>query len=238
MRHVLTEPLYETDSHQQIGHAVFRINSFDEEYLITLPSLHIEGLITGSPYVELNKNSYIVSSTGYTAKIDYSGKGWLSGKKNTFSATLYPTGKEKEPLYIVDGQWTEDFTIKDAKTKHVVDSFSPKSNKTTPLAVAPVEAQDELESRRAWKKVADAITKGDTDRAGAEKSVIENRQREMRKKEKDEGREWDRRFFSRTEKFPIIQKLAAHAGEQVNEGQTSGVWVFDAAKANRSDQTS
>jgi len=46
-----------------------------DTYLITLPSLHIEGLIFGSPFIELDGASYITSSTGYTAKVDYSGKG-------------------------------------------------------------------------------------------------------------------------------------------------------------------
>lgn len=104
---------------QQIGHALLHIDEYDEDYLITLPSLHIEGLITGSPYVELNSSSYIQSSSGFTAKIDYSGRGWLSGKSNTFSAVLYPENNKKETLYTADGQWNGSFTIKDAKTKLV-----------------------------------------------------------------------------------------------------------------------
>jgi hypothetical protein len=218
---------------KQIGHALLHIDAFNEDFLITLPSLHIEGLITGSPFVELNRSSYIQSSSGYTAKIDYSGKGWLSGKKNTFSASLYPTGDEKHPLYTVDGQWTDDFTIKDAHTKKVVDSYSPKTTKATPLIVAPIESQDELESRRAWKKVADAIVKGDTDTAGYEKSIIENKQREMRKKEKEEGREWERRFFTRVKENKTFSDLAGKVGEAVNDDVTDGVWVFDEEKAKK-----
>lgn len=200
--------------------------------MITLPSLHIEGLITGSPYVELNRCSYLQFSSGYTAKIDYSGKGWVSGKKNSFTATLYPEGKEKQPIYTVSGQWTDAFQIKDAKTKEVIDTYDPKVTKTTPITVAPLEQQDELESRRAWKKVADAIVKSDMDKASAEKSIIENQQRELRKKEKEENREWERRFFSRAEKFPVFEKLAGKLGEQLNDTQTNGVWVFDAEKAS------
>ncbi|KAF2191207.1 Oxysterol-binding protein [Zopfia rhizophila CBS 207.26] len=219
---------------KQIGHAILHIDEYDEDYLITLPSLHIEGLITGSPYVELNRCSYIQSTSGYTAKIDYSGKGWISGKKNSFAAVLYPEGKEKEPIYTVDGQWTDAFTIKDAKTKKVIDTYDPKVTKTTPLIVADIEEQDEMESRRAWKKVADAIAKGDMDTTSYEKSIIENRQREMRKKEKEEGREWERRFFSRTDKFPLFEKLAGKLGEQINDNLTNGVWQFDAEKASES----
>ena len=216
---------------KQIGHAILHIDAFDETYLITLPSLHIEGLITGSPFVELNSSTYIQSSSGFTSRIDYSGKGWVSGKKNTFSAVMYPEGKEKEIIYKADGQWNDAFQIKDANTKTVVDTFDHKAAKTTPLIVAPIEEQDHFETRRAWKKVSDAIVKGDMDLTSAEKSIIENRQREMRKAEKDASTEWDRAFFTRVTEFPLFEQLAKKIGESINDNQTNGVWVFDKQKA-------
>jgi hypothetical protein len=173
-RYVVPGP---ADPAQQVGHALLHLDAYDEDYLITLPPLHIEGLITGSPYVELNSSTYIQSSSGYTARIDYSGKGWVSGKKNTFTAVLYPDGREKDAIYKADGQWTDTFQIRDAKTKAVVDKFDHKLTKTTPLIVAPIEQQDAFETRRAWKKVADAIVKGDLDTTSAEKTIIETRQR-------------------------------------------------------------
>jgi hypothetical protein len=84
--------------------------------LITLPSLHIEGIVYGSPYVELNKSTTITSSSGYVATIDYSGKGWISGKKNSFTATLAREGS-KDPLYTIDGQWNDKFVVKEGKSK-------------------------------------------------------------------------------------------------------------------------
>jgi hypothetical protein len=63
---------------KQIGHAVLTVpvgsgdKAQKETYLITLPSLHIEGLIFGAPFVELDGSSFITSSSGYTARIDYS----------------------------------------------------------------------------------------------------------------------------------------------------------------------
>lgn len=223
---------YLSNISQQIGHAILHIEKYNEDYLVTLPSLHIEGLITGSPFVELEGVSYIQSSTGYTAKIDYSGRGWLSGKSNTFSASLYPEDKKKEPIYTADGQWNNTFTIKDAKTKAVVETYDPVVTKTTPLTVAPIEEQDHFETRRAWKKVADAIVQGDMDTTSYEKSIIENSQRAMRKQEKEEGREWERRFFSRTEDYSRFQTLASKVGEPINDNLTNGVWIFDAEKAS------
>lgn len=217
---------------KQIGHAILEIVPFNETYLITLPSLHIESLIYGNPYVELNKANYIISSTGFTAKIDYSGKGWLSGKKNSFTASLYPTGKEKDPLYIIEGQWTNTFTIHDATKKHggEIETYNAKTSKTTPLTVRPIDQQDRYESNRAWQHVAAAISKGDMDTVGFEKSKIENAQRELRKKEQSEGREWERRFFRRVETCPIFETLASPLGEKIEGDKTGGIWRFDQAK--------
>lgn len=217
---------------KQIGHALLEIAPFNETYLITLPSLHIESLIYGNPYVELNKANYIVSSTGYTAKIDYSGKGWLSGKKNSFTASLYPTGKEKAPIYTIDGQWTDTFTIRDGTRKHggEIETYNAKTSKNTPLTVRPIAQQDPYESNRAWQYVAVAISKGDMDTVGAEKSKIENAQRELRKKEQSEGRKWERRFFKHVEGCSTFEKLANPLGEKIESDRTGGIWRFDQTK--------
>lgn len=217
---------------KQIGHAILRIDAFDEEYLITLPSLHIEGLITGSPYVELNKSTYIISTSGYTSRVDYSGKGWLSGKKNSFTAVMYPHGREKDAIYTVEGQWSDKFEIKDTRSKKIVETYNAKNTPKTPLTVAPLESQDPLESRRAWRKVADAITKGDMDRTSVEKSLIENTQRQMRKEEKEENREWDRRYFSKKERHELFERLNKEIpGGEIDSEKTNGIWFFDAQKA-------
>ena len=74
---------------KQYGHALLKYPEIDETFLITLPPLHIEGLITAAPFVELEGISYIQASSGHIAVIEYSGRGWISGKKNTFKARIY-----------------------------------------------------------------------------------------------------------------------------------------------------
>ena len=219
---------------RQVGHAVLHLDAYDEDYIITLPSLHIESLITGTPYVELNKSTYIVGSNGFTSRIDYAGKGWVSGTKNSLSAVMYPHGKEKSKsdiLYTAEGSWTVGFEIKDSH-KHTVEKYNAKAEPKTELKVAPIEDQDPLETRRAWKKVADAIQKGDMNTTSAEKTVIENSQRELRKKEQAEGKEWQRRFFSRAKTLPIFDKLVKEIpGGSLEADQTNGIWVFYQEKA-------
>lgn len=219
---------------RQVGHAILHIDEFDEDHLITLPSLHIEGLITGAPYVELNKSSYIVSSSGYTSRIDYSGAGWVSGKKNTLASITFPHGKEKsksDVLYKAEGSWTDHFTIKDAKGV-TVEAYNAKKEPKAELKVADIKDQDPLESRRAWKKVADAILKSDMNTTSAEKSKIEEHQRALRKKEQKEGRDWERIFFTKIDKLPIFEKLIREVPHgSMEQEQTGGIWVFDQEKA-------
>ena len=225
---------------KQLGHALLTVTppsadkndpAQQEKFLITLPTLHIESLIYGTPFVELEKSTRIASSTGYIAKIDYSGKGWLSGKKNTFTASLYKESEgEKKPLYTVDGQWSESFVIKNARTKEEVDRFVAQDIKTTPLRLAPIDEQDIFESRRAWRDVASAIERGDMDATSVHKSRIENAQRELRKVEKAEGREWERRFFKRVdtddETIVRLEKMLQLYGN-LDTDKTNGIWRFD-----------
>lgn len=229
---------------KQIGHSLLTLtppgeNRTDpaqkERYLITLPALHIEGLIYGSPFVELEKTTRIASSTGYIAKIDYSGKGWLSGKKNTFNAILYKESEgEKHPLYTVEGQWSDTFVIKNTRTKET-EKYMAKAAKTAPFELAPVQEQDLYESRRAWREVAAAIERGDMDAVSANKSRIENAQRQLRKVEKEQGREWERRFFDRVDEKqdPALVQLARkldYSGA-LEADKTGGVWRFVPEKA-------
>ena len=215
---------------KQIGHALLHIDKYNEDYLITLPALHIEGLWGGAPFVELNGNTFITSSSGFTSKIDYSGRGWLSGKKNSFAATMYPDSKPKDVSYTIDGQWTGEFTIKDSK-KQSVGIWSAKDNPTGKFVIASIDQQDPLESRRAWRKVADAQSKGDMNTLSNEKSLIENSQREQRKKEKAEGRDWQRVFFQRLEKDELFAKLAKKIDVPAESEKTAGIWRYDPAKA-------
>ena len=201
--------------------------------------MHIEGLIYGKPFVELNNTTYITSSSGYVAKIDYSGKGWLSGKKNSFTATLSPIGKERDILYTIEGQWTDSFTIKAGGGHHglkkamsePIDSYNAKTSQTTPLIVPPLDQQDPYESNRAWQHVSAGIQKGDMDIVHVEKSKIENAQRELRRKEQAQGREWQRRFFKKLPNDPVFDKLARHCGGATIEAEkTGGIWRFDESK--------
>ncbi|KAK9446585.1 uncharacterized protein V1518DRAFT_140579 [Limtongia smithiae] len=214
-----------TLSVKQVGHAMLYIKKFDEYYYITLPSLHIEGLIYGAPYVELEQSTLIQSSSGYRFQIDYSGKGYFSGKKNSFKAKMYAPENYSSAIYTFSGQWSGKSTMKDERKKAEKPFYDASEHKITELIVKPTSEQSAYESRRAWEKVAAAVKIMDYDTIHTEKSKIENEQRAMRKQEQDEGREWLRRYFELVADDGIVKEVAQRAGVEPDDS----VWRFNRA---------
>lgn len=187
---------------KQFGHAILEYKDLNETYLITLPPLHIEGLITAAPFVELEGTSYIQSSNGYIAVIEYSGRGYFSGKKNTFKARIFEdklaSGNKEKAIATISGQWSGKSYISKGSEKPSSKGelfYDALAKKPEQLHVKPIEEQHALVLRKAWKKVADAIRISNYDLIQQEKSLIENEQREMRKKETESGVKWETRWF-------------------------------------------
>lgn len=163
-----------------MGHAVLRVpaagGSGETLYLITLPNLVIEGLIWGTPYIELNSSSYICSSSGYLSTINYSGKGYFSGKSHTFKASVSPSDKASHALYSIEGEWSGTSKFKGASPDGKKDSqFWDASTPREEVSVKPIEEQGPLESRKVWQKTADGIKSQNYDAASKDKSKIEVR---------------------------------------------------------------
>ncbi|XXH02993.1 hypothetical protein Hte_009383 [Hypoxylon texense] len=214
------------------GYSILHIDKYNEDYCITMPKVHVEGIVTFQIAPELSGSSYIRSSSGYTSRINYSSKGWVKGKSNSFTATLYADHHENDPLYVLEGQWNDSYVVKDGKGK-VLDTIDLASLQRTPLQVAPIESQHPLESRRAWKHVVDAINANDVFAVGHEKSKIENAQRALRRQEKDAGEIWSRRYFTRAERDPVAEKLSVTSKARAAEGHDTMIWKFDDEKYKR-----
>jgi hypothetical protein len=73
------------------------------------------------------------------------------------------------------------------------------------------------------------------DTTGTEKGKIENAQRNMRVKERSEGRTWDRQYFTAVQgQDPVLQQLGKVVGVPVDgeADKTGGLWRFDKSKAD------
>ncbi|KAL9130702.1 MAG: hypothetical protein Q9217_001181 [Psora testacea] len=216
---------------EQVGHAVLHLERYNEDYIITLPAFHVKGLLSGNPYLELEKTTHIYSSTGFISRITYSGKGWFSGKRAQFAASLCRNSDHSKVLYSIHGQWTETFTIEKGNQEQPVATYDTTAHENIPLTVEDIKEQDVWESRRAWSAVTTAIKAGNMFATGREKSKIEVAQREMRKEEQAKGNEWERAFFRRKNGDTLFEKLAGQAGERLDVDRSGGVWRFDEAKA-------
>ncbi|KAF9130225.1 glycerol ethanol, ferric requiring protein [Mortierella sp. 14UC] len=174
----------------QTGHAIVTLPNHDyETYLITLPSLNIRGIVTGRPSVELSGATYIVSSAGLISSIEYSTRGYFSGERNSFKATLRPLDEDEDPFYTAQGVWSGvsnyvDLRSGDGQPKLFFDSLTDK-----PVApeLKPKDEMGELESHKLWSKVTHAINTKDYGAASREKSKIEDAQRVLAKARKERG---------------------------------------------------
>ena len=139
-------------------------------------------------------------------------------------------------MYIAEGIWSGSYTIKEVQTKRVLETFNIESIPRTALQVAPLEHQHPLESRRAWKNVINGIKNGDIFTVGTEKSKIEVAQRELRKAEKAEGRDFQRKYFTSANEDPVAEKLAAGLRGTCIRSETDAnrmIWLWDDEKYQR-----
>jgi hypothetical protein len=127
---------------KQIGHAILHVDRFDEDYLIPLPNVKVKGILTGTPYPELHGTYHIVSSSGFISEIDFSGKGFLSGKKNSVDATLYKDGAKKHPIYSVSGQWNEKLSFNEMESGNAIEIIDVTTLKSTLMNVDHLDQQD------------------------------------------------------------------------------------------------
>ncbi|KAF9087478.1 glycerol ethanol, ferric requiring protein [Mortierella sp. AM989] len=170
----------------QTGHVILTLPSFQEHYLITLPSLNIRGMVTGRPFVELSGTTYIVSSTGLMTTIDYSTRGYFSGERHSFKATLKPISGST-PFYTAQGVWNGISNYTDVKKNETKLFFDSESDKSVPPELAPLSEMGALESHRLWATVTNAINSKDYAGASKEKSQIEEAQRALARTRKDKG---------------------------------------------------
>ena len=198
--------------------------------------MHIMGILSGNPYLELGGETKIYSSTGFTSHVEYAGKGWISGKKHRLTARMYRTDSPEDDLYTSNGQWCNDLVFKDVKNSTVVDSSHVQLAPRIPLTVAEVEDQDPWESRRAWSGVAKAIDSGNMRGTGIAKSLIENGQRKMRVDERNEGRVWQRRFFDNAGLEEFVKEVQEREELDMGLDRTLGVWRFDEEKAKKAER--
>ncbi|EPE10883.1 oxysterol-binding protein [Ophiostoma piceae UAMH 11346] len=227
---------------RQVGHAIMRIDAYDEEYLIPLPAIKVRGFLSGRLYPEITDVYHIVGTSGYSAEIKFSGQGvaW-GGKRNAFVAKVF--NRQKQVVFTVDGVWSQGWTVTD-KSGKVIETYDVDApeNDAAPISLPPIDKQDPWESRRAWAGVLEGLETGNLGQTVAEKTKIEQAQRRMRAREAADGDTWTPLLFASdsaastaaAETFRRLSKAvptSGGAGLELHDGRTKGVWRVVDAKA-------
>lgn len=220
---------------RQVGHAVFRIDKYDEDHLVPLPDVKIRGFLSGCMYPEIAGVYTLHSSSGFVTEVRFSGEGMIRGKRNSFEARIYRKDDTKQrSLYTVSGVWSDGWVVKDARSGEVLESYSLDEDMPVPMDIAPVEEQDAWESRKAWGKVLNGLVVGNLEQASQEKTRIEKAQRQMRADELAKGETWEPLLFrsSSGEDHEVFQKLSEGTAWQLADEKTKGVWRLKEGRDN------
>ncbi|KAH9835951.1 KES1 protein [Teratosphaeria destructans] len=219
---------------QQIGHAILHIDEYNEDYLIPLPNVKVKGILTGGPYPELSGTYEIVSSSGFLAAINFSGKGILGfgGKKNHVVAKGYrqDDSERRSAVFMAEGSWSESFTITDSSGQ-TRDTYNVASASASTFRVPEIGQQDPWESRKAWSGVINGIRQGNMQDVATNKSKLENAQRGLRKLPETSEEQWRPLFFRKENQNVVAERLLAIVGKSSSAADTRGAWKFDHGKA-------
>lgn len=206
---------------QRIGQAVYRLDKWNEDYLISLPTVHLEGLLTGRPKAEMDGKGWIVCSNGWVTEITYSGKGWLGGQRNSFKGIVFNADeKAKASRWKVEGVWQGGtYSIVDEKQQQETETVDTERDLTREdVQVKPLADQDQLESRKLWEKVIDAIKKGDSTATNREKPKAEEAAGSAIGQEST----WKPRHFEEQGEWKVASTLSQKADGQVGpKGQSA-----------------
>ncbi|KAI7871834.1 hypothetical protein BDF14DRAFT_1718231 [Spinellus fusiger] len=211
----------------QVGYCLVKLTQHDESYLFTLPSLSVNGIWYAAPYVELYGTSYVQSSSGFHAAIEYTTKGWISGELHHFKASVVADSLAGPT--VIEGQWTAKSTITVHKGK--AEPFLDLTHLPKPEPIVKtIEEQGALESRKVWQKVSDALRAGDYMTASTEKATIENQQRTERKERSLNSHEWEPKYFKSVpgeEAYgDLRQKILAKSDKKFVDTMGEGGWLY------------
>ncbi|KAI8351439.1 hypothetical protein EDC96DRAFT_554495 [Choanephora cucurbitarum] len=216
----------------QVGQSLVTLKNRDnEQYLFSYPSITVNGIWYAAPYIELLGTSYIQSSTGLYCSIEYTSRGWISGTRNHFKCYIRRNsgGNSKEYLYKIEGQWSGKSTITKYGSKTAEPFLDVTELTPAPMHVKEIEEQDEMESRRIWQKVSEAIRANDTNLAGVEKAKIENQKREEKAARQAAGIEWEPHYFHWVPEEPTVsalQRMLTSTVKSKYTPATNGNWVY------------
>ncbi|XP_026277867.1 oxysterol-binding protein-related protein 11 [Frankliniella occidentalis] len=177
-----------------VGEVNLLLGDIGERYDFTLPSAYARSIIS-VPWIELGGKVVInCPTTGYSANIIFHTKPFYGGKVHQV------TGEVKNDVGIstckIQGEWNSsfEFIYPGGNTKVIDVTRLPVIRKR----VRPVSKQGNMESRRLWYEVTNALAENDISRATDHKRSLEEQQRAGEKHRASTGTSFPTRYFHRT----------------------------------------
>lgn len=182
------------------GTAKLTFLSRGEDYFITMPYAHCKGILIGTLTMEMGgKVSINCPKTTYRCELEFKLKPFLgSGEASNRIVGRIKMGSDT--LAVIEGHWDQDVYIKDKRSEEIQlfwNSSQEVKNQRLKRYTVPIEHQKDMESEKLWKKVSDAIVKGDINTATQEKYILEEKQRQNAKERKLIMEEWSPNLFER-----------------------------------------
>ncbi|KAI9314604.1 hypothetical protein BX666DRAFT_2029475 [Dichotomocladium elegans] len=173
---------------EQVGRAVLYLKGYDEQYVIDFPDLMIRGFLTGAAYLELSGVCSILCSNGTVANVEFIPKPWFGGEHNHIKGAV--SDVDGEVRYTLSGRWSHKtyFTRSEGEDKELL--FDAEAEPMAERVTTPIEEQSEIESHRLWGPVTAALKAKNFGLANAEKSKIEDWQRQVRKERAEKKEIW------------------------------------------------
>jgi len=150
-----------------------------EQYHFKQPSVSAGGILFGTQTIELYDTLKIWNfSTNLKVCLTFT-----IGSENGFTGYLYNM-KTKKKLYTLEGNLHSKVYYTEIESKKKTLLYDAKKIKLGKKIVEPVYKQNEIESRRNWHKVTVNLLKQNYEKATEEKSIVEERERSLRKKKR------------------------------------------------------
>ncbi|PWY99613.1 hypothetical protein BCV70DRAFT_110124 [Testicularia cyperi] len=194
-----------------------RCGAVGEEYQITHPTASINGMLRGSLWVAICDSLYVTCRGGQRqddgsrlrAIVEYKDESWITKAKYALEGVIYEYGPNDDPdeytslkqvpqdrvLATFEGSWKGKITYKRKGDKDSRLLINLNDMDPIPKWVRPIEAQEDMESRKIWEPVTSAILAKKYGEATKQKQEIEQMQRNAAAERKRKNETFVPRFF-------------------------------------------
>lgn len=196
--------------------------------------MYARGILFGKMKYELGDHSFIkCPENHFVCDVEFKTKGYFSGTYNAIAGTI-KNDQTGEVYYELSGLWNGEMYLKNNAVSVSYQQWDNSTNrlktgkkdllfdathaKHTPPLVRSLEDQTERESQKLWYSTVQGLNARNHEVATAEKTKIEDQQREEAAKRAEGNVEWHPKLFRRVRGGP--------GGSE--EGEEDLDWIINA----------